>query len=333
MFGDITSQQMVRFAKEIEGLRYDHIWVPDERFNRDAFVTLTSIALATDTIKLGVSVTDPYIRHPTITATLLATLDEVASGRAILGIGAGISGFRELGISRQKPAVAIREAVEVIRKMLLGEAAELRGKVVSVTGAKLGFKPFRNKIPIYIAGRGPKILQVAGEIGDGAIIGGFASSRTLAYALKQIHTGLERSGRSYDEIDVVSWVYIAIAEDGEEAKNLVRPIVAYALLASRDILEQIGISPQSVSSILDELQTIPTTEIISAKGERIARKLPAEIVDDFSLAGRPEEIVTKIRVLEKVGVKNLALLPFPPKGKGIDYIYKEFAQTVMPLFR
>src|SRR6266851_5730137 len=124
-------ERLAGVARLAEGTGYDFLWVADERFFREVYATLTLCAGVTARIRLGPCVTDPYARHPALTAMAIATLDEISGQRTVLGIGAGVSGFRELGIARDKPAVAIRESVELIRRLLAGETVTCHGDRVS----------------------------------------------------------------------------------------------------------------------------------------------------------------------------------------------------------
>src|SRR5262249_34324512 len=107
-----------------ERLGFDSYWVADQRWMRDVWGSLTATALRRSHIHLGTRVTDPYVRHPALTAVAVASLDELSGGRAILGLGAGGSGFREMGIERKKPVTALREAIELIRRLLAGEEVD-----------------------------------------------------------------------------------------------------------------------------------------------------------------------------------------------------------------
>jgi 5,10-methylenetetrahydromethanopterin reductase len=100
--------RLAALAELAEGTGYDDLWLADERFFREVYASLTLCALSTRRIRLGPCVTDPYSRHPALTAMAIATLDEISTGRAVLGIGAGVSGFRELGVDASRSAVAVR---------------------------------------------------------------------------------------------------------------------------------------------------------------------------------------------------------------------------------
>ena len=146
-------------------------------------------------MKLGTCVTDPFARHPALTAMAIATLDEISNQRAILGVGAGISGFPELGIVRKKPAVAIREMIEVVRVLLKGESLDYKGDVVSFHDGKLSFKPVRADIPIYVASNGPLGQRVTGGIADGAIMEGCGNVEEVKAFRAILAEGAKRKGR------------------------------------------------------------------------------------------------------------------------------------------
>ena len=122
-------------------------------------MTLADVAERATRMALGPCVTDPYSRHPALTAAAIGTVDELADGRAILGIGAGASGFSAMGMTREGPATAIREAIALIRRLLAGERVTQEGQIVrALRVSQLDF-PARASIPVYIAGRGPRILD------------------------------------------------------------------------------------------------------------------------------------------------------------------------------
>src|SRR3954470_299728 len=120
LFSDYSIAELVELGQLCEALGYRSFWYTDVRFTRECYIGFTAVAGKTRTIQLGPGVTDPYSRHPAITATAIATLDEVSGGRALLGLGTGGSGFRELGIETKLPVAAMRETVEAVRALLRG---------------------------------------------------------------------------------------------------------------------------------------------------------------------------------------------------------------------
>src|SRR5215472_9621785 len=143
----LDPERLAELAVKAEELGYDDFWLADERFFREVYSCLALCAARTRRIRLGPCVTDPYSRHAALTAMAIATLDEISNGRAVLGIGAGVSGFRELGVDAERSAVAIREAVELIRRLLAGQSVTVKGQQVSFNGGRLDFAPRRADLP------------------------------------------------------------------------------------------------------------------------------------------------------------------------------------------
>ncbi len=194
MLGNVPVAQMVERAKLAEANGYDTLWVADERFYREVYSTLAVLAQHTERVHLGTCVTDPFARHPALTAMAIATLDEISGKRAILGIGAGISGFVELGIVRKKPAAAMREAIHVIRALLKGDAVDFHGDVVGFNNGKLSFKPVRAEIPVYVASNGPLGQRMTGGVADGAIMEGCGNVEEVKAFRAVLAEGAKRKG-------------------------------------------------------------------------------------------------------------------------------------------
>lgn len=159
--------QVVEMAVLAEQLGCSRCWVYDEGLvTRDVYVTLAAIAERTERIPLGPGITNPYVRHPGATAAAVATLDELSGRRAFVGLGAG--GGLTLGplaIDRVRPLTAVREMVAALRSLFAGERLDHRGHAFSFDGARLSYG--RADIPIVLAGRGPKMTALGGEVADG----------------------------------------------------------------------------------------------------------------------------------------------------------------------
>src|SRR3990172_6894822 len=187
--------RLAELAALAEDTGYDDFWLADERFFRDVYACLTLCALRTRRIRLGPGVTDPYSRHPALTAMAIATLDEISNQRAVLGIGAGVSGFRELGVDASRSAVAIREAVALIRRLLAGETVTVKGELVSFHGGRLDFTPPRSALPVYVASQRAAGCRVAGRVADGAIMQGCVAEPLVRFFRETVAEGARRAGR------------------------------------------------------------------------------------------------------------------------------------------
>jgi len=224
-------RDMVNYAIKAEEKGFESVWIPEHYLFRDAFSTLGAIGLATKRIRLATGVVNLYTRHPALIAMSIATVDELSGGRAILGIGTGVSSWIEeqMMIKIHRPVLMMKEAIQIIRKLLKGENVTYNGQVFTVKNMKLGFKVPQAEIPIYIAAVGSKMLQLAGEIADGVILTAGSSLKYVSAAIENIKIGAQRAGKDLSKIDVVAFLICSISEDAEAAKNAVRELVAFLL--------------------------------------------------------------------------------------------------------
>lgn len=314
-----------RLAALAEAAGFDAIWVPDERFCRDCYLTLASIAQATRRVRLGPCVTDPYSRHPALTAVAVATLDELSGGRAVLGIGAGISGFTALGLTRDRPATAVREAVTLVRRLWAGEEVTQQGEIVRFHGGRLDFSA-RPSIPVFVAGRGPRILEVAGEVADGVIVGALASPPTLAYAFRHVERGAARSGRRLDGFETMLWLHTALSPDAAAARDAVRAIVVGVLVSSRPVLDDLGVRlPDDLAA---ELATV-TYGPHSPSMERVAPRVPDDVLAHFSMAGDGAHCRGVVARLAGAGITQVGVLPWLVRGQTLEQFIATFAREVI----
>ncbi|MGH2741892.1 MAG: LLM class flavin-dependent oxidoreductase [Thermoleophilaceae bacterium] len=319
--------ELIDVAVEAERLGYRWLWVNDERLERDPFTVLAAVADRTERIRLGPGVTNPYSRHPALLATAIATLDELSGGRAVLGLGAGGTNHRALAIDRTAPAAALREAIELIRALLGGRTASVDGRVVRAREARLDFAPPRPALEIYVGSRGPRVLELAGALADGVIVGNVATAQGWAYALDRIAAGAARAGRGPAEIRLVAWLYACVADDDEEALDAIRPMAATSLVTSRPILGELGIEmPGEFARAMEARDWRLAREDVAEAG----RSLPAELVRRFGLAGTAAMCRTQLRELLEAfpQIAQVAIVPFAPSGRPVVETVRRFIHEV-----
>ncbi|HEU5300159.1 MAG TPA: LLM class flavin-dependent oxidoreductase [bacterium] len=309
LLADRAIPELVRAAREAEEGGCDGVWVPDERFFRDTYAVLAALAAATGRVRLGPCVTDPFSRHPALTAMAIGTINEISGGRAVLGMGTGISGFSALGITPRRTVRAIREAVELIRALLREGTAEAAGEVFTFRG-KLDFQA--QSVPVFIAGRGPKVLELAGEIGDGVILGSLASPGGLAYAEARLAAGAARAGRDPGAIDRMIWLHTYVHEDGRLARRSARRIIISVLQSSRDIIPALDVTvPPALARLIEEA---PYGYHWNAPPEALAL-VPDPLVDAFTAAGTPEEVAAAVGRLHRAGIRHVAFRLWASQGQ------------------
>ncbi len=327
-------REIPKYTQQLENWGYDHLWCPDERFERDVYTVLSLSALNTERVMLGTCVTNPYLRHPLMTATGIATVNEASNGRAALGIGAGASAmFERQNMTRPSaPLQAIREAIEVVRAMTSGRTVDYDGKTMKFKGANLDFKSKR--VPIYVASRGPKLFQLAGELADGVIIGSLASPDGIRFALENVMKGAERSGRDLKEVDIVFWSYTSMLDNEEKAKQQVKRIVLSSMWSSKPILKHVGVNEDFWKPIENTLRKGFAERLEPEAVYREAYdQLSDEILDAWSVTGNAETVTRKVKGIIDAGVNQFALLPFAETDIERRTMQKEFAEIVIPQFR
>lgn len=228
LLGEHSPDRLLNLARFAEAHDFENLWYGDEKFFRDPYVSLTYLAQHTERIQLGTCVTDPYTRHPALTAMAMGTLDEVAGGRAVLGLGAGFSGLPALAVHQVKPVAALRESITLIRRLWAGETVTMQGEVIAFHGGELNFKA-RPDIPILIASSGRQILRLAGEMADCVMLGDLASARVIAPALAEVRHGAERTGRSLTGVPLIARANLILSDDPSAARAPMRPWLAVGL--------------------------------------------------------------------------------------------------------
>ncbi|ADG12831.1 5,10-methylenetetrahydromethanopterin reductase [Methanocaldococcus infernus] len=311
-------QKLCYYVKLAEDNGFEFCWITDHYNNRNVYMALTMIALNTNKIKLGPGVTNPYVRNPAITASAIATLDELSGGRAVLGIGPGDKAtFDTLGIEWVKPVTTLKETVEVIRKLLAGERVSYDGKVVKLAGAALNVKPINKDVPVYIGAQGPKMLETAGAIGDGVLINA-SNPKDFEAAIPLIKKGAESAGKKLEDVDIAAYACMSVDKKSEKAKQAAVPVVAFIVAGSPEVvLKRHNIDMEKVEKIREALKK---GDFGTAFGT-----VDDAMLEAFSIYGTPEEVVEKCKKLLEIGVTQIvAGSPIgPDKEKAIKLIGKK----------
>jgi 5,10-methylenetetrahydromethanopterin reductase len=324
---EYPAKELIRLGILSEQLGYRDFWYTDVRLLRECYIGLSSIAEHTRRIRLGPGVTDPYSRHPAITAAAVATLDELSNGRALVGLGLGGSGFRELGIARTLPVAALREAIDVIRSMLRGEEVTRSGKVISLTQGRLQFTPPRAKVPVYIATQGSQISRLAGALADGVLIANILSPTALDFYLRQISEGATKASRSIQEIDIHLRWEVCISTDESAAMGTMRRRMAARLIASHPRWDYLGTLGVRVPDTFKTLAASKDMTVLDAATDA----LPMEVVEASMLAGTPQRVAARIAPMLRPEVTGITIRPHACLGTRVDDVMRSFVCDVVPM--
>lgn len=290
---NVPVRDIVEYAKLAEKNDIEYLWLHDHYNDRNAYVILSQVATATKRINLGPGVTNTFTINPAVTASAIATLDEISEGRAILGIGTGdLSILSELGIPVQTPVARLRDGVEIIRQLFKAEKFSYKGKVFYVNDAGLKFKT-RKDIPIYIGAQGPAMLKMAGEIGDGCIINA-SSPVDLKQSMNIVKLGFSEKR----DFDMVAYTTFSIDKNENEAKRAVIPMVAFIVAGSPEgTLRRHTIPIEDIRKIKSAFYSGDYKSTFSAVTD--------QMIEAFSISGNPEDIKTKISLIKDIGITQL----------------------------
>ena len=315
--------ESAELAAVAESVGFSEVWLPDHYFLRDSYAGHALMALRTSRIRLGTAVASPLLRHPVLMASSVATIDELSGGRAILGIGVGGWEFpTQLGIPLWRHRAVVREAVQIIRALWKGEAG-VRGEVFTASGAKLGWKA-REDIPVYMGARGPKMLELAGEIADGAITHGI-TSRYVEFCLARLAEGAHRAGRRVDACELVPMFEVELDEDRAAAVERLRPVST--IMAGGEYAEELI---EVFGLVRDDAMRL--REAVRAGEPDLGRFVTDQMVQAFSVGGSPEDLAERVSGLASVGVRHVICTlrgdPFERMAERIQQVGKALAGVI-----
>jgi 5,10-methylenetetrahydromethanopterin reductase len=313
----------MEYAQYAEQRGFDAVWQAESRLVRDAVVPMAAFAAVTDRIKIGSGVINNWTRNAAIIAATFSTLDDLAPGRILCGIGAWWDPLaRNVGIERRKPLKAMREVVEVVRRLLAMEQVSFEGEFVQMSGVEIDIvhgDRSPKDVPIYIGATGDQMLELGGAIADGVLLNYLVSPQYNARALEQIEKGAKGAGRTLDSVDRPQLVVVSMDHDREKALDNARELVTQYLGQQPHIMKASGVSDEVLNRIHSVL-TWPATE----EQIRNAMKLvPDEVVQLITASGTPDECRAKVQEYIDSGSTCPVLYPL---GDDVRLMIDAFSQ-------
>lgn len=292
---DMTPERAVALARQAENAGFGYGWLFDSHVLwLDPYPLLTMIALNTTRMRLGTCVTNPATRDPSVTASTLATLNLMSGGRMDLGIGRGDSARRVLG---KKPTTLanLEQAVRIIKDLAEGRPTDYDGEQIRMEWAG-------GSLPVWIAGYGPKALNLTGRVADGVILQ-FADPNLIKWCLQFVHEGARQAGRDPDSIKVMAAAPVWVSDDLAQAREHVRWFPA---LVSNHVMDLVNrydpaeLPPELTAYVRDRqgYNYLHHAEVGSSNAEFVSD----EVTDRFCIVGTAEEHRRKLRELADAGV-------------------------------
>ena len=285
---DKTPEEYLELARLAERSGFDVVSVYHDLLFQPAVYPLLLMAQVTERVRLGPAALNPFTLHPVEIAGQIAALDAVSAGRAYLGLVRG-SWLEALGIEARRPLTAIREAVEVIRRLLAGDESGFAGEQFSLApGARLRYEPVRSEIPLMIGTWGVRVAAYAGEVASELKIGGTANPDLVP---------VMRARLGNDRVRIVVGAVTVVDEDAAAARRLAREEAAlyFPIVAGLDPTLEIP------AGLVEEVR-----RLVDA-GERAAagRLIPDSLLEKLAFAGTPEEVTRQAASLYDAGAARV----------------------------
>ena len=298
--------ELVRYA-EAQG--FDAVWQADSRLVRDAVVPMAAFGATTSRIKIGSGVIDCWTRNPARLASTFSTLDDLAPGRMICGLGAWWDPLAaKVGIDRKRPLTVMREIVTVVRALLNNETVTFDGSYVHLDGVELDYVHQERRpkdVPIYIGATGLQMMELTGEIADGVVLNYLVSPAYNTGALEALGRGAAKAGRTIDDLDRPQLVVCSVDTDRAKALDNARLLVTQYLGQQPHIMKASGV-PQE---LLDEIGTVLTWPATHDQVVAASKMVPDDVVQMITASGEPDEVRSKVAEYVATGCTCPILYP------------------------
>ena len=309
----------VRYA---ESRGFEAVWQAESRLVRDAIVPMAAYAAVTEKIKVGSGVINNWTRNIGLLASTFLTLDDLAPGRIICGIGAWWDPLaKNVGIDRRKPLLAMRETVITMRRLLNMERVSFQGEFVQVEGIELDVVHGRREprdVPIFIGATGDNMMELTGEIADGAVLNYCVPPEYNVKALELLEKGAKKAGRSLDDIDRPQLIVCSVDHDHDRAIDTTRGLLTQYLAQQPHIAKASGVSMDVVAEIQSILGWPATKEQIN----KAKYLVPEDLIHRITASGTPDEARAKVAEYRKYGCTCPILYPV---GGDVNLLVDTFA--------
>jgi 5,10-methylenetetrahydromethanopterin reductase len=291
---DHPISEAVEYVRYAEDRGFEAVWQAESRLVREATVPMAAFLAQTTQIKVGAGVVNNWTRNPALLASTFSTLDDLAPGRVILGIGAWWDPLAsKVGIERIRPLTAIRETVEAVRALLADETVTYHGDYVHLDGVELDYVHQERRpkeVPIYIGATGMKMMELTGEIADGVLLNYLVPPTYNAQAMEALERGAARAGRTVGDLDRPQLIVCSVSDDRQAALDRARLLVTQYLGQQPHIMKASGVP----ITLLDEIGAMLTWPATHEQVIEASKVVPDDIVQMITASGTPDECRAKI---------------------------------------
>lgn len=299
----------MEYARYAEEKGFEAVWQAESRLVRDAIVPMAAYAAVTERIQIGSGVINNWTRNIGLLAATFLTLDDLAPDRVICGLGAWWDPLaKNVGINRRKPLSAMRETVEVLRRLLALENVTFDGEFHQVNGIELDVVHGRREprqVPLMIGATGPKMMELSGEIADGVVLNYCVPPAYTSLACERLQAGAKQAGRTVDDIDRPQLIVCSVHQDQQIALDGARELLVQYLAQQPHIAQASGVKPETIEQIQSILGWPATKEQV----RRAMPLVPDDLITSITASGTADDVKTKVRAYLENGATCPILYP------------------------
>jgi 5,10-methylenetetrahydromethanopterin reductase len=314
----------LEYVQYAEKKGFEAVWQAESRLVRDAIVPMAAYAAVTQKIKIGSGVINNWTRNIGLLAATFLTLDDLAKDRIICGIGAWWDPLaKNVGINRLKPLTAMKETVQILKRLLAMERVTFHGEFINVDGIELDVVHGRREprhVPVYIGATGDQMMEMTGEIAEGVVLNYCVPPEYNNKAMELLSTGARKAGKRLEDIDRPQLIVCSVDNDHDKAIDTTRELLTQYLAQQPHIAKASGVSKDIVEKIQSILGWPATNEQI----QKAKYLVPDELIHKITASGTPDEAKTKVQEYINNGCTCPILYPV---GGDVHLLIDTFAQN------
>jgi probable F420-dependent oxidoreductase len=323
--GHFPFSHMLTCMRVAEDAGFRYMWFGDSHLIWQEVGPYLAAAASTTRLTVGPLVSNPVTRHPTVVASMMATIAELHGGRAVLGLGRGDSAVRTLGLSPM-PVRTFRESLRLIRALCRGEQVECEG-------TSLHFPWLTHSVPVWVAGYGPRVLELAGAESDGLILQ-IASPSVVQWSVAHARKGRAAAGRPWEGFEVLAGAPTYVSEDREHALSRVRGFPATVANHVKDLLRHYAPSdlPPDLVEGMDRVSGYDYQRHGQPDAPHV-RAVTDAMAERLTLVGTAAEVRDRIGQLETAGVTQVCLYLSIVEPERHFSMLETYGREIIPAFR
>jgi 5,10-methylenetetrahydromethanopterin reductase len=307
----VTARESAEVARACEAHGLDSVWVAEDLWHRAAMPVAAACALATERIRVGVGVVNPYSQHPSQIAMNFGTLAELSGGRAVLAVGASVKRWVEqMGYTQDRPRTRVAEAIAIVRELLQTGISSFEGREYRLDELALGFSP-GVPAPLFMAAMGERSVRTCGAVGDGWMVSLLLPASYVRAARVWLAEGAAEAGRDAARLEISQYIPFACSEDVAAARAQAKELAGLFMVGDLDLFREQPPVLKALSGYLEHTSEASYHATVDRLREGVpaVEAVPDTLLDEVAVCGTPEQCAAQLRRFADAGTTEAVLLP------------------------